>query len=125
MHLAVGMVLALVYAAIFDRVLPGPRWVRGAAFSLLPWLFAITLMAPGMEWLQATVEPAEARMFVSPGASGRPANPCSVKAAPPAANPCAIGPKAEARSVRTHRAKFVPGNIPLPDGVNGTIAKNL
>ncbi len=41
MHLATGVTLALLYAVVFARMLPGPRWLRGATFSLLPRLFAI------------------------------------------------------------------------------------
>ncbi len=93
MHVAVGVTLALVYATLFERILPGPRWARGAVFSLLPWLFAITLMGPVMSWLQATTSPAEAQTLANPCGPGRPANPCSVKPSPPAANPCAIQPK--------------------------------
>lgn len=78
MHLAIGVVLAVIYAVIFERVLPGPRWARGAMFALLPWLFAITLMGPMMAWVQTTVGRAEASSV---------ANPCAIRA--PAANPCA------------------------------------
>ncbi|MBI3636570.1 MAG: hypothetical protein HY216_10245, partial [Candidatus Rokubacteria bacterium] len=35
-HLAFGITLAVLYATVFERVLPGPRLVRGAVFSLLP-----------------------------------------------------------------------------------------
>ena len=43
-HFGIGIVLALVYAGLFHPWLPGPRWLRGALFSLLPWLFAISLL---------------------------------------------------------------------------------
>jgi len=89
-HLAIGVTLALLYAVIFERILPGPRWVRGATFSLLPWLFAITLMGPAMAWLQATVSHADAGTVASP--TLQPANPCAIQPRP--ANPCgAVAPK--------------------------------
>lgn len=92
-HLATGMTLGLLYALVFDRILPGPRWVRGALYSLLPWLFAITLMSPAMAWFQAAVNPpAQAQTVVNPCGASRPVNPCAVKPAPRAANPCAIRP---------------------------------
>jgi hypothetical protein len=94
-HLGIGVTLALLYALIFDRILPGPAWVRGALFSFLPWLFAITLMGPTMAWLQAAVNPpVEAQTVVNPCGALKPANPCGVTPAIQAANPCGIQPKA-------------------------------
>jgi hypothetical protein len=84
MHLATGVILALLYAVVFERLLPGPQWLRGVTFSLAPWIFAITLMAPAMAWVQDVVSPAEARAI----------NPCSPRPTPQAANPCAIRPNA-------------------------------
>ncbi|MFQ5827657.1 MAG: DUF6789 family protein [Candidatus Methylomirabilia bacterium] len=93
-HLAIGVTLALVYALVFDRILPGSPWARGAVYSLLPWLFAISLMGPAMAWLQAAVSPpAQAQTVVNPCGASRPANPCAVRPAPQAANPCAIQPQ--------------------------------
>lgn len=34
------MTLAVLYALAFERLLPGPRWLRGAVFSLLPWVYS-------------------------------------------------------------------------------------
>lgn len=91
MHLAIGVVLAIGYAAIFERILPGPRWARGVMFSLLPWLFAITLMGPMMSWAQAAGAPAEAGAVANPCAvQPQAANPCAA-AAPKPVNPCAAG----------------------------------
>lgn len=90
MHLAMGVTLALLYALVFEPILPGPRWMRGATFSLVPWLFAITLMGPAMTWLQGVVGDAEARTTVRSGSvepSPAETNPCAVR--PKAANPCA------------------------------------
>ncbi len=92
MHLGIGVTLALLYAVIFERILPGPRWLRGAMFSFLPWLFAITLMGPAMAWVQAAANPpAEAQRVANPCGASKPANPCGVR--PPTklanpANPC-------------------------------------
>lgn len=95
MHLGVGVTLALLYALAFDRILPGSAWMRGAIFSLLPWLFAITLMGPAMAWLQAAVSPpVEAQTVVNPCGAPKPANPCAVRPAPQPANPCGVQPKA-------------------------------
>lgn len=97
-HLAIGVILALLYATVFERVMPGPRWLRGAAFSLVPWVFAITLMGPAMAWLQDAVGPAEAQVVANPCAiQPKAVNPCV--AAPRPANPCAAAnPAAEPAS---------------------------
>lgn len=86
-HLGIGVTLAVLYAVLFERILPGPRWARGAVFALLPWLFAITLMAPAMAWVEAAVNPpAKAQQVVNPCGVSKPANPCGIQ--PKAANPC-------------------------------------
>lgn len=97
-HFSMGVVLALIYGLLFHGWLPGPNWLRGALFSLLPWLFAITLLGPSLELATrvfgtptpsaagpATPSPANPRApkSVNPCA---PTNPCAPKAAP---NPCA------------------------------------
>ena len=43
-HLAIGAVLAVIYALVAAR-LPGPPAVRGALFALAPWLLATLLSA--------------------------------------------------------------------------------
>lgn len=79
-HLSIGVTLALLYAVIFDRILPGPRWVRGAVFALLPWLFAVTLMGPTMAWVEAAVNPAaQTHQAVNPCGAQKPANPCGIQ----------------------------------------------
>ncbi len=93
MHLAIGVTLALLYALVFERILPGPRWVRGAAFSLLPWFFAITLMGPAMSWLQGVVSDAEASTPSRSGSASVSAEPGSVEPAPRVMNPCAVEAK--------------------------------
>jgi len=86
-HLGIGVTLAVLYAVIFERILPGPRWARGAVFALLPWLFAITLMGPAMAWVEAAVNPTtNAQQVVNPCGAPKPANPCGIQ--PKAANPC-------------------------------------
>ncbi len=110
-HFGIGVTLALLYALLFAGRLPGPGWFRGALFSLLPWLFAITLMAPTMAALQSVLQPeAQAGLAANPCAA-RPANPCAAPqpatrltpgnpsalpanpcaSAPVAMNPCAVG----------------------------------
>lgn len=47
-HVMIGAVLGLLYAAIFAARLPGSPGVRGALFSLLPWLMAQLVVMPMM-----------------------------------------------------------------------------
>jgi uncharacterized membrane protein YagU involved in acid resistance len=47
-HFMIGTVLALGYAAIFASRLPGAPAVRGATFSLIPWLMAQLIVMPLM-----------------------------------------------------------------------------
>ena len=46
-HLMIGMILALIYAVVAPR-LPGAPAVRGAIFSLAPWLMAMLAIMPMM-----------------------------------------------------------------------------
>ncbi len=96
LHFGIGSALALLYALLFARWLPGPRWARGALYSLLPWLLAIFAMAPMMTLVQSWTNPAAAGQVVNPCAAvnpcavtSRPTNPCSVPQGP--ANPCSPG----------------------------------
>ena len=111
-HFGIGIGLAFIYAALFFGWLPGPHWLRGALFSLLPWLFAITLLGPSLQLasqILGTATPAAANPCaianpcapmpknpcapVNPCASQAPANPCAANnpcsAKAPAVNPCA------------------------------------
>ena len=47
-HLMIGSILALIYAAFAASRLPGPPAVRGAVFSLAPWLMAQIVVMPMM-----------------------------------------------------------------------------
>ena len=47
-HLMIGMILALIYAAVAESRLPGPPVARGAIFSLAPWLMAQLMVMPMM-----------------------------------------------------------------------------
>lgn len=47
-HLMIGVVLAVVYAAVFARRLPGPGPVRGALYGVAPWLMAQLVVMPMM-----------------------------------------------------------------------------
>ena len=80
-HFGIGIGLAFIYAAFFFGWLPGPHWLRGALYSLLPWLFAITLLGPSLQLAS--------QIFGT--ASSPAANPCAVSnpCAPKAKNPCA------------------------------------
>ena len=100
-HFGIGIVLGLIYAAFFHAWLPGPNWLRGALFSLLPWLFAITLLGPSLQLagrtFGATSTAANPCAIANPCAlkssnpCAAPANPCAAKSANPCAlvNPCA------------------------------------
>ena len=43
-HLAIGAVLAVIYASVATR-LPGPPAMRGALFALAPWLLVVLMSA--------------------------------------------------------------------------------
>ncbi len=47
-HFMIGVALALIYARLFVQRLAGPGPVRGALFSLLPWLMAQIVVMPMM-----------------------------------------------------------------------------
>ena len=87
LHFGIGIALALGYALFFFGWLPGPNWLKGVIFSLLPWLFAITLLGPSLQ-LAAQIFGAGSSVTANPCAV---ANPCTPKAKNPcaAANPCA------------------------------------
>lgn len=91
-HVGIGISLALIYALSFDRWLPGPGWLRGALFSLVPWLFAITLLGPSLQIASDLFKGEEAvaanPCSISNPCAARPANPCSVNQTK--SNPCAL-----------------------------------
>lgn len=47
-HLLIGIVLAIIYVTVALERLPGPSAVRGALFSLAPWLMAQIVVMPMM-----------------------------------------------------------------------------
>jgi len=47
-HLVIGIVLAFMYTAVALALLPGPGALRGALFSLAPWLMAQIVVMPMM-----------------------------------------------------------------------------
>jgi uncharacterized membrane protein YagU involved in acid resistance len=47
-HFIIGTVLAIIYAALFASRLPGPGFLRGATYGLLPWLMAQLVVMPMM-----------------------------------------------------------------------------
>ena len=94
-HLGIGASMGLVYAVIFESMLPGPGWLRGALFSLLPWIFAITLLGPSLQMANEFFRGKEAIA----------ANPCAVRPT----NPCALN--------RVQSNPCAPANISNPCGV--------
>jgi len=46
-HLMIGMILALIYVLAAPRLF-GPAWLRGALYSLAPWLMAQLVVIPMM-----------------------------------------------------------------------------
>ena len=38
-HFIDSLFFAVIYAAVFYHVIKGPRWVKGAAFGVILWLF--------------------------------------------------------------------------------------
>jgi hypothetical protein len=119
-HIGIGISLALGYALFFDPWLPGPGWLRGALFSFVPWIFAITLLGPSLQMagdLFRGQEAAAANASVSNPCAVRPVNPCAASASNPCAvkaNPCAVanpcgavsesagGPSPEGMSLLVH-----------------------
>ena len=47
-HLAIGIILAVIYAVVAASRLPGPPAMRGALYSLAPWLLAQIAVMPMM-----------------------------------------------------------------------------
>ncbi|MCD6030851.1 MAG: hypothetical protein K0S78_3025 [Thermomicrobiales bacterium] len=47
-NLAVGLLLALVYARYFEPRFGGPSWWEGVRFSLIPWLLSLIVFLPLM-----------------------------------------------------------------------------
>jgi hypothetical protein len=45
-NLAIGLVLAVIYAYFAEPMLSGPGWRRGMVFSLIPWLLSILVFLP-------------------------------------------------------------------------------
>lgn len=45
-HIVVGLVMALVYAALFEPRLPGQPWVKGLLYALLAWLLNAFVVLP-------------------------------------------------------------------------------
>ncbi len=88
LHFGFGATLALIYAALFARLLPGPGWARGALFSLLPWIIAIVALPTALAYVQSLINPATAAAALNPCAV---ANPCAAVTNPCAANVTSAG----------------------------------
>ena len=59
-HIMIGAILAVIYLAVAATRLPGPPAVRGAIFSMAPWLVAMVVMMPmmGMGMFGGGMQPA-------------------------------------------------------------------
>lgn len=91
-HLGIGISLAVIYVLFFDPWFPGPGLLRGALFSFIPWLFAITLLGPSLQIASDLFKGKEAAAAnpcsISNPCTVRPANPCAVNRSK--LNPCAL-----------------------------------
>ena len=87
-HLGNGVILAIIYALAFATWLPGSRPVKGALYSVLPWVFAMVALVPAMALLHSLLggAAAAAAPAVNPCGAVAAANPCAAIAT---ANPCA------------------------------------
>ena len=47
-NLAMGLILALVYARYVEQRLSGPSWWKGVRFALIPWLLSLIIFLPLM-----------------------------------------------------------------------------
>ena len=47
-HAVVGLVMAVVYAALLEPRLPGPAWVKGLLYALLAWLLNAFVLLPAI-----------------------------------------------------------------------------
>ena len=74
-HLMIGVILALIYAVLFYSSLPGPKWFKGVVFSFLPWLFAITLLGPSLQFVSRSLRPASSSPIASPSTPVNPGTP--------------------------------------------------
>lgn len=63
-HFMIGVVLALVYAAVAAR-LPGAPWLRGTLYGIAPWLMLELAVLPmmGMPFFAGSVVLAGASLF--------------------------------------------------------------
>ncbi len=114
-HFANGIILAGIYAVFFYFWLPGPNWLRGMLFSLLPWLFAITLLGSSLQ-LASRIFGTAAAGAANPCAASNPcaptknpcatANPCAANAA----NPCAAKNPHEAKTPTANPCVAKPAN---------------
>ena len=47
-HIAVGLVMAVVYAVVVEPVLRGPAWLKGLLYALLAWLLNAFALLPSI-----------------------------------------------------------------------------
>ena len=101
-HFGIGTSMGLIYALFFESMLPGPGWLRGALFSLLPWVFAITLLGPSLQMANEFFRGKEAIA----------ANPCAVT------NPCAVRPTNPCALHRVQSNPCAPAKVSNPCAVS-------
>jgi len=101
-HFGIGVSMGLIYALFFESMLPGPGWLRGALFSLLPWVFAITLLGPSLQIANEFFRGKEAIA----------ANPCAVT------NPCAVRPTNPCALHRVQSNPCAPAKVSNPCAVS-------
>ncbi len=61
-HTSMGLLMAIVYATFFYRILRGPGWWRGFLFCQIPWLMQVLVILPWMGagpfgWRQSALTP--------------------------------------------------------------------
>ncbi|MEP7346227.1 MAG: hypothetical protein ABI877_13220 [Gemmatimonadaceae bacterium] len=59
-HTTVGIASALIYAGLFHRLLPGPRWLRGLVYCQTMWIVQAFVVLPwlGRGYMGIAISPA-------------------------------------------------------------------
>lgn len=125
-HLIIGVGLAMGYAVLADPWLPGPRWARGALYSILPWVLGLVALGPLLMATQTLLNSSPVAVHA--------ANPCGVSSTPGPSkaflpqNPCAAAPQgsAVANPCQPPRALTNPcaGGNPCGQTSNAGAARN-
>jgi uncharacterized membrane protein YagU involved in acid resistance len=51
LHFVIGIVLAFLYVYFFREFLPGPYWVKGMVYGVLPWVISLIMLFPMVDTL--------------------------------------------------------------------------